>query len=412
MKKIRYLSIILIVLFFEFITFTNFDILFAQSEFIAFGPKQYDKPKGSPVTYTDSFQGYEGISYTLWVQSGQDGLNEVKNVSISINDVEVMDSSDLRKSNPATKTISLQSNNTIKVVLKGKGGNFITVKITGPTVNITITSPSDGETISNSEASVSGTVINLAGNETGVTVNGTTANIYGYQFVANNISLTEGSNTITVMAKDTADNTTTASIAVNATTTGSYIKLSSNLDSSIAPFNVYFSTSTSKFTPVSYQMDFEGDGVIDYTGASFKNISHTYTSEGIFYPSVTAIDNQGNTYSDSIAITVLSKTEIDTLLKSKWEGMKEALNRGDIEGALNYFTYDSKQKYRAAFTRLQDKIQTIVFNMQNLELIYVKEDIAKYRIRREQVFEGQTRTITYYIYFTKNRDGIWQIEQF
>jgi len=50
--------------------------------------------------------------------------------------------------------------------------------------------------------------------------------------------------------------------------------------------------------------------------------------------------------------------------------------------------------------------------MQNIELIYLKEDIAKYRIRREQVFEGQTRTITYYIYFTKNRDGIWQIEQF
>jgi hypothetical protein len=159
-------------------------------------------------------------------------------------------------------------------------------------------------------------------------------------------------------------------------------------------------------------MDFEGDGIIDYTGTTFKDITHAYTAEGIFYPTVTVTDNQGNVYSDTIAITVLSKTEINALLKSKWEGMKGALNRGDIEDALNYFAYDSKEKYRRTFTRLQDKNQTIVSNMQNIELIYLKEDIAKYRIRREQVFEGQTRTITYYIYFTKNRDGIWQIEQF
>ncbi|MEK6582532.1 MAG: hypothetical protein AABZ25_09130, partial [Nitrospirota bacterium] len=105
----------------------NTGISFAQSDYFIFGPKQYDKPKGSPVTYTDTFPAYMGINYTLWVQSGQDGLNEVKNVSVSINGTEVLDSSDLRKSNPSTKTISLQPNNTIKVVLKGKGGNFITV---------------------------------------------------------------------------------------------------------------------------------------------------------------------------------------------------------------------------------------------------------------------------------------------
>jgi len=50
--------------------------------------------------------------------------------------------------------------------------------------------------------------------------------------------------------------------------------------------------------------------------------------------------------------------------------------------------------------------------MQTIELIYLKEAIAKYRIIRQQVFEGQMATITYYIYFTKNPEGIWQIEQF
>ncbi|MDO9289474.1 MAG: hypothetical protein Q7T83_11885, partial [Thermodesulfovibrionales bacterium] len=100
------------------IVFLDASSSFAQSGSIIFGPKQYDKPKGSPITYTDTFQAYTDSNYTVWVQSGQDGLNEVKNVSVSINGTEVLDSSDLRKGNPSAKAISLQPNNTIKVVLK------------------------------------------------------------------------------------------------------------------------------------------------------------------------------------------------------------------------------------------------------------------------------------------------------
>ena len=312
MKRARHIAIILSIFI---ISLVDTGISFAQSEYVVFGPKQYDKPKGSPVTYTDTFQAYMGINYTLWVQSGQDGLNEVKNVSVSINGTEVLDSSDLRKSNPSTKAISLQSSNSLKIVLKGQGGNFITVKVLAPPLNIISISPASGETMWKPEITVKGTVINFTGSEIGVTVNGVVANVYGSQFIANNVPLQEGTNTITVTAKDITNNIATASIMVNVITTGSYIKLSSNIESGIAPLTANFSASTSNFTPASYQMDFEGDGVIDYTGTTFENISHTYLQEGIFYPALTVKDAQGNTYLDTIAITVLSKTEMDTLKK-------------------------------------------------------------------------------------------------
>ena len=45
-------------------------------------------------------------------------------------------------------------------------------------------------------------ISNTTGNETGVTVNGITAMVYGGQFVANHIPLTEGLNTITADAND------------------------------------------------------------------------------------------------------------------------------------------------------------------------------------------------------------------
>ncbi len=107
------------------------DPVFAQSSpLIIFGTKQYDKPKGKPVTYTDTFHATSTTgTYTLWVQSGAEGLNEVKNVSVSINGVEIIDSRDLRATNPASKTISVQSTNTLTVTLKGQGGNYITVKV-------------------------------------------------------------------------------------------------------------------------------------------------------------------------------------------------------------------------------------------------------------------------------------------
>lgn len=405
MKRARHIAIILSIFI---ISLVDTGISFAQSEYAIFGAKKYDKPKGSPVTYTDTFQVYMGINYTLWVQSGAEGLNEVKNVSVSINGTEILDSSDLRKSNPSTKAISLQSNNIIKVVLKGQGGNFITVKVLAPSLNITITSPSAGEIISKPEIIVRGNIINFTGNETGVTVNGKVANVYGNQFVANNVSLVEGINTITVTAKDTANNSATASVTVNAVTTGSYAKLSSNIESGIAPFTVNFSALTSNFTPVSYQMDYEGDGVIDYTGTTFDNISHVYVSEGIVYPTLTVTDSQGNAYSDTIAITVMNKAEIDTLVKGKWTSMIESLNRGDVATALLYISPVTRASYQAMINALINQLSSIVSTQKELNLISIKGDVAKY----ELVTLENGKIYSYEVIFIKDTNGLWMMQEF
>jgi PKD repeat protein len=404
MKRARCIAIVLSILI---VSLISVSFTFAQTEYVVFGPKQYDKPKGKPVTYTETFQAYMGINYTLWVQSGQDGLNEVKNVSVSINGIEVLDSSDLRKSNPSTKAISLQSNNTLKVVLKGQGGNFIKVKMLSPPLNIISISPASGETILKPEITVTCRVINFTGNETGVTVNGKVANIYGNQFVANNVSLAEGANTITVVAKDTANNTATASVTVNAVR-GSYIKLSSNIESGIASLTANFSASTSNFAPASYQLDYEGDGVVDYTGTTFENISHVYSSEGIFYPTITVTDNQGNTYLDTIAIAVMNKTEIDTLLKGNWEGMKGELSQEDVDKAIKFFEENSQDTYKTQFTALKSVLNIIANDMGQISLVKIEDDRAEYEI----ITTRDGVTYSYHLLFVRDKDGLWKIKRF
>lgn len=64
------------------------------------------------------------------------------------------------------------------------------------------------------------------------------------------------------------------------------------------------------------------------------------------------------------------------------------------------------------FQLLANGLPNIATSMQEIQLIYLRGDIAKYRIRREQNIKGTPQTITYYIYFVRDENGIWKIESF
>jgi hypothetical protein len=171
----------------------------------------------------------------------------------------------------------------------------------------------------------------------------------------------------------------------------------------------YFSVSTELPSPAAnYQFDFEGDGIIDYTGETFESINYTYTTEGIFYPMVTITDSEGNIYSDTIAVTVLNKAEIDTLLKSKWEGMKEALAKGDIEVALSLFLERSKERYRSIFSALKDQLPVILGTFIEFNIVNIYDIIAEY----ELVANENGMLYSYPGVFIKSGDGIWKFKDF
>lgn len=289
----------------------------------------------------------------------------------------------------------------------GGNSNRVIFTVKNP-LEVKITSPWDGEEINRAKAIVKGTFKSDI-RDIGITVNGITAEIRENEWVANSVPLTVGLNNITATIKDSSGNSADASITVSASSATQTVTLSVNITSGIAPLTTYFSVSTETLNPVvSYHLDFEGDGIIDYTGSSFENMSHTYTTEGIFYPTITVTDNQGNTGSDTIAVTILSKTEMDTLLKSKWEGMKGALTSRDIEKAMSHFLSASQQRYRNIFTSLLSVLPDIVADMQAIEMISLVSGVAEYRIRRmENVGE-----MTYYIYFVLDENGLWKIQQF
>lgn len=275
-------------------------------------------------------------------------------------------------------------------------------------ISISITTPEANATISRPTIMVKGTVTSNA-EEVSIKVNGILAEKYGSQFVANNVPLVEGDNAIIVNALGSNGAIGRAEIIVKAVTTRPYITLNTNITSGIPPLTTYFSVSTEIPNPVTnYQIDFDGDGVVDFTGASFKDISHTYTTEGIFYPTVTVTDDQENSYTDTIAVTLLNKAEIDALLKGKWEGMKKALNQGNINSALNSFLKSSREEYKGIFELLAPQLPFLVSEMREITMIEVLRNVAEYYIKRSQ----RGTDISYFIYFVKDADGIWKIDRF
>lgn len=283
---------------------------------------------------------------------------------------------------------------------------------TASPITLTISSPVNGTLISRSDVMVRATFSNLTGNEAGITVNGRVALVSGNEFFLNHLPLNEGSNTLDIVATDTGGYTASASVTAIVSPQSDYLRMTANLESGIAPFETVLRIDGS-FSAVSPTLSYLGPGNADLSGCTSNDACEVKIStEGTYTFTVSASGPGGMTYQDSVTITVQSKTALDTLLQAKWNEMKSKLSERDIEGGLEYFIGQSRDLYRPAFTALSDQLPLIFADMSVIEMIYVKDKVAKYRIRRMQEIQGVPREITYYIYFSLGKDGLWKIQNF
>ena len=108
----------------------------------------------------------------------------------------------------------------------------------------------------------------------------------------------------------------------------------------------------------------------------------------------------------------LDETALDTLLRSKWDGMKAALIAGDISAALEFHQPDTWERYGAIYNALGEQLPALVENMREMSPVYIGGTRAKYEILREHELEGQAVEVTYYIYFSRDMYGIWKIDKY
>lgn len=375
-----------------------------------FGPKQYDKPKGSPVTYSGAFQAPLGTgTYTLWVQSGADGLNEVKNVSVTVNGVEIIDSGVLRGANPAMKVIPVRPDNTITVTLNGQGGNFVTVKVLCDGCSpLMIDSPADGALVNSLFTSVKGTITTSAP-ETGVKVNGVLAQVAGSTFVANHVPIAAGWNTLTaeLVSPDGTRNQTSTQVYGQAAT--QYVSLSADAENGLAPLEVTLTADLHLVNSVaSVSLTPAGPAAPTVATVSQTEYKAVMPMPGMYAYTLTVVDNQGNVVQDSVGLSVQSASVIDALLKGKWTNMQSALGAGNIETALSYFDSSAQSAYREQFTAFQPVLAEIVGGMGQIKLVSMVDGRAEYEIITMR--NGVTQS--FHLLFVKDADGLWKIKGF
>jgi len=219
--------------------------------------------------------------------------------------------------------------------------------------------------------------------------------------------LTEGENTITATATDTDGNTATASINVNAMTTGDYISLSSDTESGISPLEATLRVEGS-FTFTESSLTYTGPGQAEFLESTAEEYRVRMTIEGIYYFTVEVEDGQCNIYTDTIAIQVLDKAELDALLTAKWEGMREALAKNDIDSAVSYFDDFSKDAYRETFTALSTLLPQIAQELGDIQFIRMMRNSAEYDVRTIRV----GKEYSFYLLFVRDEDGLWKIRSF
>ncbi|MEI6209510.1 MAG: putative Ig domain-containing protein [Desulfuromonadales bacterium] len=305
----------------------------------------------------------------------------------------------------------------IEVLRKAWAGRFAELtQGKGSVANITaslqvaVDSPADGSVITGPDVTVSGTVINTGGAETGVTVNGMPAAVSGSRFIANHVPLVKGSNTITVTATDANGLTATATRSVTAQA-GQYLRIASNVESGTAPLNLSFRLEGS-FIIANPQISYTGPVSVTLTpGASSTEFTATLTAEGTYTFTASAVGPDGQTHSHNATITVLSKYQLETLLSGKWRGINDKIASGDIEGAVMYLTSTKQSYFRELFTALGSRLPQLAAESQPLEFVFATEDMAKGRVFQQETVQGNVVTVGYPVYFERE-DGLWRLKKY
>jgi hypothetical protein len=269
----------------------------------------------------------------------------------------------------------------------------------------TITTPAEGATINADRILVRGTVTATTA-EVGVVVNGAPAFVNGTLWAVE-LPLEPGVVTLTATATDTLGAMASTNISVTVSTAPvPPVTLEGFPVGGPAPLSVAWRVGANITRPlVQFEFDETGNGTFGPPTPTFDGVRTTYTGQGMFAPTLRATDDQGQVYTATTLISVGGAPA----LEAKWEGMKDALRRGDIPAALTFIHSSTRDRYEATFRRLTPAQLAIIDQfLTGIYPVRIGPNGAEYEVRR--IRDGQT--YSYAVWFQVDADGIWRIRMF
>ena len=281
-----------------------------------------------------------------------------------------------------------------------------TVPGTPASLAIPTVQPADGTVIAGDRLTVTGTWSGPA--NTGITVNGQVAEVYGDRFLADGIVLEPGSNAIQIIATSVDGASVTRSLTVTSAGTAPISVTAEPLTYS-PPFMARV-TLTIDASLQSIAIDQDGDGGTDWSatnvGVSSQVVDLSYAAAGLQQGMVHVVDAGGTHFDIPFGVILEDAVGQEARRRSVYQQMLDRLGQNDIPGALNLFMGTSRAQYEPIFNQLAADMPMLVESFSAMHHVETGHDWAQLRMVREVAGQKQA----YYITLVRGDDGIWRIE--
>jgi hypothetical protein len=162
--------------------------------------------------------------------------------------------------------------------------------------------------------------------------------------------------------------------------------------------------------PTRVELDFDGDGQIDFDGSALDAKAFIYRTPGLYFPRVRVTDAQGTVLTSSTVVQVLDETSLDVLLQAKWSALRQALGRNDVVGAVSLFAGASRDAYRDQLGALAGAgaLGQVASDLGGISPVRIRNKAAEYELRAVQ----RGVPYSFHVLFVIDTDGVWRLRAF
>jgi hypothetical protein len=396
--------------------------------------KQIEDAVQSPSTFTllsaqQTFSASIAVSnasgpFVLAVTNGDAAaLHRVDSGSVSFNGVEVISAHALTRNAGLIRVpVAVQANNTVMLSLKGKAGSFVSLTLkrvlddSACGVSVAISAPAAGATVTTRTLVVTGTA--SGGQDIAVTVNGFSAvvdlNHAGtlvdpLQWAAV-LTPNAGPVHLAAAAANQAGASAHAERDVLFAPASEGLALLPSVKGGTEPLSVTFLIDPVVQSPVTlYEADLDGDGTYEIQSATPPgSLLQTYNRAGTYAPGARITLADGRQFTTTTPIVVQSFQTVDTQLRALWASVVDGLRRGDVPAVLALMTKSAQDRYGSRLAGIQTALPGVAGSIHDVLTVSIGARTAHYLITRDE--NGQV--MGHHIYFVRDPQGIWRLEQF
>src|SRR5262249_51743247 len=154
-------------------------------------------------------------------------------------------------------------------------------------------------------------------------------------------------------------------------------------------------------------LDFDGDGGVDFRGASLTGQHFTYAQSGVYFPVAKLTDPQGGKTNVTGTVLVQSPSVATTWFQTLWNSFKARLVGGDVTGALTYLSPAIQPDFEELFRSLGSDLPAIASSLESLSVVEQLDDLAEAAVVRQE----DDTPFVYFVYFRRDNLGSWLIEE-